>query len=110
MLNVRGVEFHHCSYEDWSEVQDMLIYCDPPYKGTSSHYSSKFDHDNFWKWCEKMSKTNRVFVSEMAGAPPEGFKPVWSIERSFLGNFVTGTVPPKKTECLFVHKSAEAWL
>ena len=82
---LRGVSFYACSYEAWSHVEDMLIYCDPPYAGTSAgvYESDDFDSEVFWEWCRKMSKRNSVFVSEQEA--PKDFKSVWSMKRVRTG-------------------------
>lgn len=44
---------------------DGVIYCDPPYKGTSSYGANgatDFNHNAFYDWCER--QTLPVFVSE----------------------------------------------
>lgn len=61
------------------EVQDnSVVYCDPPYEGTT-RYKEGFDHDFFWKWCEKMvSLGHKVFVSEYNA--PENWTSIWEKE------------------------------
>ena len=46
-----------------------LVYCDPPYAGTTQH--NKFDSEEFWAIVHKWSETNIVVVSEYAG--PDSF-------------------------------------
>lgn len=106
---VHDVEFHAGSYEMWDDAKDCLIYCDPPYKGTATncYHINDFDHDNFWKWCTKMSQKNRVLVSEMSA--PEDWKPIWSVSREWFGDMTKGRARPIKTEHLFAPKDA-TWL
>jgi DNA adenine methylase len=49
-----------------------VIYCDPPYKGTTRCGSSdEFDHEEFWTWCRARTyEGSKVYVSELA-APPD---------------------------------------
>ena len=55
------------------EFENVLIYCDPPYKGTTDYSFKKgFDHDKFWEWARKMSKNNIVLISEYDA--PEDFE------------------------------------
>lgn len=61
--NLQGVAFIHGSYDEY-DFNNCLIYCDPPYEGTTSYKTGAFDHSKFWEWCRKMSKNNIVFVSE----------------------------------------------
>jgi DNA adenine methylase len=39
-----------------------VVYCDPPYTGTTGYNSGEFDHGRFHAWCE--AQTVPVFVSE----------------------------------------------
>lgn len=41
-----------------------VVYCDPPYAGTTGYASGEFDYDRFYAWCE--AQTVPVFVSEFA--------------------------------------------
>lgn len=78
--NLQGVEFIHTSYESIN-VNNSLIYCDPPYKGTTEYKDNNFRHDAFFEWCRDMkSKGNSVFVSEYDA--PDDFHCVWSKEVS----------------------------
>jgi DNA adenine methylase len=69
--------FGHGSYKDVN-VENMVIYCDPPYKGSLGYgwtyykrEQQKFDHDHFWDWVRVQSKKNTVYVSEYSA--PEDF-------------------------------------
>jgi len=71
--NLQGVTLIHSSYVG-VEVENSLIYCDPPYKGTTGYKTESFNHDEFFTWClEQKAKGNVVFVSEYE-AP---FEEVW---------------------------------
>lgn len=59
-------------------MKDAVIYCDPPYLGTTKYSTKDIDHNAFWDWCRKMSKDNYVFVSEYSA--PNDFECVWSKE------------------------------
>jgi DNA adenine methylase len=59
------VKFIHADYTYFTDYKNALIYCDPPYQGTTQYGSSRdFDYDRFWNWVRKMSEHNGVFVSE----------------------------------------------
>lgn len=76
--NLQGVILLNKSYEDLKIPPNSLIYCDPPYKRTTS-YKSNFNHVNFWKWCrEKVMDGHTVFVSEYNA--PSDFECVWQKE------------------------------
>ena len=59
---INGVVFLHDSYERCTKAQNCVIYCDPPYQGTTSYKTGTFDHNKFWEWCRYMSKDNLVFI------------------------------------------------
>lgn len=68
----------------WMSFTDSIVYCDPPYYGTSD-YQTPFDHKLFWSWVRNISRYNQVFISEYQA--PKDFKCVWSKEvKSNLGN------------------------
>ena len=73
--NLRGVELINGGYNENSDYRNCLIYCDPPYKGTTSYKTGSFNHDEFWQWCRDMSHNSTVFISEYNA--PEDFKCVW---------------------------------
>ena len=94
---LQGVNFKNCSYLDLNIPDGSIIYCDPPYKGTTQ-YASAFNHDLFFDWCRDKAKRNTLFVSEYAA--PNDFVCVWEKEVpvSIASNRVTS---PVKTERLF---------
>lgn len=62
--NLCDVTFLNQSYDELELGSKSLIYCDPPYAGTTN-YESKFSHDKFWDWCRKQKQDGHViFVSE----------------------------------------------
>lgn len=63
-LSLIGVTFVMSSYIDLAIPDNSLIYCDPPYEGTTG-YTVNFDHTSFWDWCRCMRrKGHLVYVSE----------------------------------------------
>ena len=75
---LQGVEFDIGNYDICTLFIDCLIYCDPPYQGTTSYKTDSFDHNKFWMWCEKMADNNIVFISEYNA--PDSFNCVWEGE------------------------------
>ena len=92
-----GVKFIAAPFDRLKIPPRSLIYCDPPYAGTTD-YKTKFDHSVFWQWCrEKVKEGHTVFVSEYNA--PADFVCVWS--KNITKNLHTG--PGRKTtEKLFV--------
>lgn len=76
--NLQGVKLLHARYEELSHLENTLIYCDPPYQGTTSYKTEPFDHDKFFDWCRAMAEKNLVFVSEYKA--PIDFTEVWTGE------------------------------
>ena len=76
--NLQGVKFINGSYDEYLEFENCLIYCDPPYEGTTSYKTGVFNHPKFWDWCRKMSKKNLVFICEYKA--PDDFICVWEGE------------------------------
>jgi DNA adenine methylase len=60
---IQGVDFRLESYQDMDEQID-LIYCDPPYEGTTGFTTGPFSSVDFWKWVREQSRRSIVLVSE----------------------------------------------
>ena len=62
--NIQGVQFIHDSYKNLT-FENSLVYCDIPYKSTTSYKTSPFDYEHFYQWCiEQHVNGNVVFISE----------------------------------------------
>jgi DNA adenine methylase len=87
-------------YTHYINLKNKLIYCDPPYMGTTEYHSS-FDSELFWRNIRSMSNHNYVFVSEYTA--PDDFVCIASkVKRtSMAGRGATR----KRIEKLFCHKS-----
>ncbi len=46
---------------EYSNLKNAVIYCDPPYQGTTKYATDLFDYEAFWDWCRKTSKENWLF-------------------------------------------------
>ena len=82
---------------------ESIIYCDPPYEGTTK-YDKSIDHNLFWKWVRnKTLQGNRVFVSEYKA--PGDFACVWEgkVKSSLSANGRYGA-SKESTEKLFVYR------
>lgn len=72
---IQDVDFICCDYTKLM-FTDSLIYCDPPYKGTTGYKTGNFDSEAFFQWCRDLKNLgNIVFVSEYQC--PEDFTCVW---------------------------------
>ena len=74
--NLKNVIFKHSDYKNLEIPNNSIIYCDPPYEGTTK-YKDDFNHVDFWEWVRvKTKQGHKVFISEYKA--PEDFKCVWS--------------------------------
>lgn len=79
MKTMQDVTFECKDYRDLNP-NGALIYCDPPYQGTTQYGKivGDFDSDEFWDKVREWSKNNTVVVSEYNA--PDDFKTVWTKE------------------------------
>lgn len=71
---IQGVTFCQQSYDEYDGDAELL-YCDPPYAGTTGFTVGAFDSAAFWKWVKKRARKSIVLVSEYVG--PDWAKPIW---------------------------------
>lgn len=100
--SLRGVKFSQKSVFEVVDIEGKaLIYCDPPYKGTTK-YKDDFDHERFYGWCEdRVNEGHSVFISEY-WMPEDRFECVWSKEVN--SSLTRDTGSKKGVEKLFVVK------
>jgi DNA adenine methylase len=98
-----NVKFIHSTYEDLDIPANSIIYCDPPYAGTTG-YNLSFDHSKFWEWCRIQSRNgHKLYVSEYSA--PDDFKCIWSKQTSTTLGYSTSNFTNKsftRIERLFV--------
>lgn len=99
--NIKNVIFNCCDYKnciDLSNDKNMLIYCDPPYKGTKQYANAHdFNYEEFWETIRKWSIHNIVLVSEQSA--PDDFKCIWEQE---VSRSIKAGDKSKSTEKLFI--------
>lgn len=95
--------FKTCTYQEQFIPRGALVYCDPPYAGTTSGYWCKdaFDHETFWSWARALSCDHDVIVSEYAA--PEDFVSVFDLNRPTFMR--TNVDADRRIEKLFIHES-----
>lgn len=72
---LKNIEFIHSSYEDLIIPEKSIIYCDPPYKGTTK-YKEDINHLCFWEWCrEQYLNGHEIYISEYSA--PDDFICIW---------------------------------
>lgn len=96
--NLSGIDFKCADYMNNDYGSGNVIYCDPPYSGSSVGYCKNFDSEKFYDWCRSVSKNNIVFISEYS--MPDDFTCIWSKE---ITCHLQTTNPQKRVEKLFVN-------
>ena len=98
--NIQGVEFKCCSYQELDIPSNSIIYCDPPYAGTTK-YKDDFDHDKFWDWCRRKAELgSTIYVSEYNA--PDDFECIW--EKEIVSSLTKDTGAKKGVEKLFTYE------
>lgn len=102
LKKLNGVVFTQGSYDSMEIVGSSVIYCDPPYFGTTK-YKDDFEHSKFWEWVRKQSEFHSVYVSEYSA--PEDFACVWE-KQAFSSLSANATIGGRKssTEKLFIYQ------
>ena len=73
--------FIHGTFDTHTIGDGWLIYCDPPYQGTTAYGAfSGFDHAKFWAAMRSWSKHSTVIVSEYSA--PSDFECVLEIKKT----------------------------
>ena len=99
---IKHINFIHSDYKDLNIPDNSIIYCDPPYKGTTKYYKQKFNYEEFYEWCiKKHNEGHKVFISEYE-MPENRFKSIW--EKEIKINMNNFQQPIKKVEKLFIIK------
>jgi DNA adenine methylase len=94
---LQGVDFVCSNYTDLDIPPNSLIYCDPPYEGTTK-FKDDFNHKVFWQWCRGMAgKGHVIFVSEYDA--PEDFECMW--QKEIVSSLTKDTGSKKGMEKLF---------
>lgn len=104
--DLKRVHFFNCNYWELKIPKKSIIYCDPPYEGTTTYATAPFDHEKFWNWVRVKSREgHQVFVSEYKA--PEDFLCIWKVSLSNNVQLIKNKSPEKNIEKLFVFK--ETW-
>jgi len=77
-----------------------VVYCDPPYQNVMEYKEGEFNHKEFWDYVRKLSKTNRVYISEYQA--PKDFKVVLKFSQN--STYASGNNKGQPDECLFTMK------
>lgn len=71
-------EIHCMDYSQITPKRGDVVYCDPPYAGTTAYDAvAEFDHDTFWGHAKRWADGGvHVYVSEFTA--PAGWASVWT--------------------------------
>jgi DNA adenine methylase len=89
---LKGVSFFNLDYKDLHIPRGSIVYCDPPYAGTTNYSKGKFNHNQFYDWC-RLQKARGCFVFVSEYAMPSDFKCVWEKKVVMVMNQKKGSTP-----------------
>lgn len=69
-------------YAYFSDVENSIIYLDPPYKNTASRAYKKIDYERFTEWAKMMSEKNIVIISEYT-QPSDDFECIFEFKNAY---------------------------
>lgn len=82
--NLKDIKFIHTKFQDIpkDKIKGYVIYCDPPYRGTTKYKTDEFPYEEFYQWVKDMSVNNTVLISEYW--MPDDFTCIWEKEHKTL--------------------------
>ena len=76
---INDVKITYGCYSELCLPDNCIIYCDPPYQGTTKYHQS-FDYNHFFNWCRNMKEQGHtIYLSEYSA--PDDFKCIFSAEQ-----------------------------
>lgn len=69
-------------YAYFSDVENSIIYLDPPYKNTVSRAYKNIDYERFTDWAKMMSEKNIVIISEYT-QPSDDFECIFEFKKAY---------------------------
>lgn len=94
---LKDIVFVSTDYKSLYIPANSIIYCDPPYSGTTK-YRVSLSHEEFWQWARlKSLEGHKIFVSEYSA--PEDFKVIW--EKKVCSSLTKNTGGKHGVEKLF---------
>lgn len=81
---IKDVEFRNICFQDLplDQIDNYVIYCDIPYRGTTKYVTDTFPYEEFYDWVKAASVNNIVLISEYA--MPDEFTCIWQKETRTL--------------------------
>ena len=82
LQQLQQLESTNLSYEAFSDIENSILYLDPPYENTTHNsYTGDFDSQPFYDWAFEMSKKNIVLISSYE-ISDDRFKCVYEFEKA----------------------------
>lgn len=80
------VEWRNCDYKEWEFEPGAVVYCDPPYEGSTPKWrdSFGFKYKEFWPWALHQFHDNNVRLYTSYFTVPDGWKPVVDLTQSVM--------------------------
>ena len=95
-------QFTTFDYKHFSNVNNAIIYLDPPYESTGKYYhENEMNYKEFYDWSVKMSKNNIVLISSYT-VSDNRFEKVYNFEKA--RSTKQGNIGSSKNEKLFMVK------
>ena len=60
---MKDVIFQSKPYYELELPPKSIVYCDPPYEGTSKYKVDEFDHNLFWNWVRNINKQGHTLFT-----------------------------------------------
>lgn len=97
-----GAVIEHGPYAQWRPGPGTLVYCDPPYAGTTGYTTGAFDHNAFWSTTAQWVDNGAVVLVSEESAP-SGWVVAAERGRAALLNMkrAEGASAPNRTERIY---------
>ena len=81
-IDLNNLKIFDEDYAYFSDVENSIIYLDPPYKNTVSRAYKNIDYERFTDWAKMMSKKNIVIISEYT-QPSDDFECIFEFKNAY---------------------------
>ena len=81
-IDLNNLKIFDEDYAYFSNVENSIIYLDPPYKHTVSRAYGKIDYERFTEWAKMMSEKNIVIISEYT-QPSDDFECIFEFKNAY---------------------------
>lgn len=81
VFTAHDVRFRCWEFGRITPPDGAVVYCDPPYAGTTKYSTAEFDYGFFYKTLQKWSETRYVYLSEYAVPEDVNATIIWSRDK-----------------------------